>query len=122
MTRKPFPTGLLAVAAILVGPAFADDFDEARDALCDKTRSCAMARMESAENMSDEMKEMMASSLESMCDGLEQTFNSALRTHELYEPALACMQEMAEMECDSLMGEGARKSEACQRYRALAEQ
>ena len=117
--------GRIWICAIVVGflgaPAVADEFDDARMALCEKTKGCALERMEGAENMTDQMKEMMRVSLDNMCAGMEQTFGAALRSHRLYEPAIACMNDMANMECAALMDDGADQSPACQQYRALAE-
>ena len=114
-------TILAAVAMIAVaGIAHADPFDDARLALCEKTKTCAMAQMESAENMNEQMQAMVMQSLDRMCEGMERNFSAALQTHELYEPATECMQAMAEMECSMLMDDGADTAPACVRYRELA--
>jgi hypothetical protein len=52
-----------------------------------------------------------------MCLGMVESYDKALKHHDLYEPALACYQSMEKQSCDATEDETA----ACKRFGELAE-
>lgn len=106
-------------ASVFTLPAAADEMSDARDALCEKMKGCALEQMGDAEGMTDQMKTMIMQSLESMCDGLERNY-AAVQGHPLYQPATACMRSMSTLSCGELQqGDDAQTTE-CASFREEA--
>jgi hypothetical protein len=109
------------VAAAAVSAAWADDFTDASQAMCEKVKGCAMAEMGQDSSMSEEMKAMIVRSLDSMCDQMNQNFSVVARYHELYEPATACMRSMSELTCQEIDAANENATEECAAYERAAE-
>lgn len=112
---------ITAMASTAMAPyAQADDYADALDAMCEKTKTCAMAEMGDVENMSEEMKAMIMANLGTMCDGLEKGFSTGLIYQDVKSAATACMNSMAALTCESLMSGGNDKTPECVTLRDLA--
>ena len=112
---KTAPVALGMLGAIAGGPAMADDFAQAADALCQKQRSCVMAQMGSQE-MPPQMRQMMLQMVDGMCQSLQQNYVTAGdQGHPLYAQATACMRSLSEMSCQTLE-DGQVDTPECQEY------
>ena len=107
-------------AAIPTGVAKADAFTEARAALCEKVKTCAMEQMAVEQDMNEQMRTMLMNSLDSMCVSMEQGFSVVTRAHELYEPATACMNSMVQLSCQTLIENGDEQTPECVAFREEA--
>ena len=103
-------------AFVSAAPVPANEMSEARDALCEKIKGCALEQMGQADNMTDQMKTMIMQSLESMCDGLEEGYKAA-EGHPLYQPATACMRSMSEQSCEVLQQGDDMQTPECASFR-----
>jgi hypothetical protein len=104
-------------AALLALPlqfALADDFADATKALCEKVKKCTLQSM-GEENIPPGMRDMITQSMDSACADMQQQFNPAMRQHELYKPAMACMRSMAALSCDTLMNDD-NETRECKEY------
>lgn len=114
----------IALGALLlampVSTALADAFSDAQQSLCDKIKSCALEQMEGEQDMDEPTRTMIMNSLGNMCVGMNQGFSVATRAHELYEPATACMNSMAQLSCEALMDDRDEKSQECAAFREQA--
>jgi hypothetical protein len=102
-----------------VQPVFADALADSLKGYCEKIKQCAKAQMseEDMQGMPEGMLKMMEQSLDSMCLGMVESYDKAVKHHDLYEPALACYQSMEKQSCDATEDETA----ACKRFGKLAE-
>ncbi|MDN2567529.1 hypothetical protein N1F89_15000 [Aquibium sp. A9E412] len=117
---RPFAAALgLALAA--AAPATADPLSEASQAMCAQAKSCALQEMEGAEGMSEAVKAQITQGLDSMCVAMEENFAAVAQYHELYDPAVACLNSMAALSCAELEAMDANGTPACQEYERLAE-
>ena len=111
MTIKPW------IAAVLMGlvlPAVAEPFEQAANALCEKSKMCAKASMV-GEEIRPEMMAMINQQLEGMCGSMLASFQaSGMESHALYKPAVACMKSMAVLSCEEL--EADTSTPACDAY------
>ena len=111
MTMKPW------IAAVLMGlvlPAVAEPFEQAANALCEKTKMCAKASMV-GEDIPPDMMAMINQQLDGMCSTMLASFEvSGLEGHALYKPAVACMKSMAVLSCEELEAEVS--TPACDAY------
>ena len=100
-------------------PVFADELADSMRGYCNKMKQCAKAQMseEDMQGMPADMMAMMQQSLDNMCVGMMESYDKALKNHDLYEPALACYQSMEKQSCDEIDGE----TTACKRFEKLAE-
>jgi len=110
-------TGIVLLASVLATPAMADDYADALSAMCEQTKSCALAQMEAqmgdVDNMTEDMKAMVMTSLNSMCDGLEQGYSVGLAYQDMKNAATACMKSIAALSCESLMSGENDKTPEC---------
>ncbi len=100
-------------------PVFADELADSMRGYCNKIKQCAKAQMseEDMQGMPAGMVAMMQQSLDSMCLGMVESYDKAVKNHDLYEPALACYQSMEKQSCDAMQDETAE----CKHFEKLAE-
>jgi len=108
-------------ALSLSGYTVAESVGDATQALCEKVKDCSMAQI-AEEDVTDEMRQMMEPMLENMCANMRAGVEDVPTGHELYKPALACMQEMATMSCQELENMGSAQPAACAEYQRLAKE
>ena len=109
-----------ALSASFIVPAYANDYADSYDRLCNKMKSCAMSQMADAEGMTEDMKAMVMNSLNSMCKSIEVGFGTALVYQDLLSSAAQCMDSMAEQSCESLQASNADKTPQCLEFRQKA--
>jgi hypothetical protein len=113
----------IAVAALFwavsLQSAAAEEMAEAMDGLCVKMKGCALEQMGNADDMNEQMKEMVMQSLNPMCDGMERNFEAA-QGHALYPVATACLQSMQSQSCEELSAGDESRTPECVRYREEA--
>ena len=114
---KRIMAGLILM--ICAQPVFADELADSMRGYCNKIKQCAKAQMseEDMQGMPAGMVAMMQQSLDSMCLGMVESYDKAVKNHDLYEPALACYQSMEKQSCDAMQDETAE----CKRFEKLAE-
>jgi hypothetical protein len=98
----------------IVPAAMAADFQSQSLQLCEKIKSCALSELEGQE-MSAEMKSMVMSSMDGMCDMMTaqySEYSGAEQYAELYQQAAACMESLSSLSCSELM-EGESRTPAC---------
>ena len=115
LLQKLAPAIALATCASL---AIADDLMSASNDMCEKVKSCALAEIAESD-MTPEMRQMMEPMLEGMCEQMRQGVNQVPTTHELYQPAVACMRSMANLSCAQFQSTEVETPE-CLKYRELA--
>lgn len=109
------------MTALLLGAAsygHANEFADAVDKMCEKMKSCALQQLEQKKGVDPQMKAMVTQMTDQMCASMRQQYNPGAETHPLYEPALRCMQSMAEMDCAML--EKSSKTKACEEMEAMS--
>ncbi|MEZ5880162.1 MAG: hypothetical protein R3D35_05780 [Nitratireductor sp.] len=111
---------VLTLSMLLAAPAFATEYADSYDRLCNKMKSCAMSQMQDAEGMTEDMKAMVMNSLNSMCESIEVGFGTALVYQDLLGSAAQCMDSMAEQSCESLQRSDADKTPQCLEFRQKA--
>jgi len=96
--------------------AHADELSDASKALCEKQEQCAMHSAE-LRNLPENMRAMMQKSIMNMCHNIEQeTMHQITTHHELYQPALACIQSRLKLSCTNIE----TKTPSCLNYEKLA--
>ena len=114
---KSLKIGLYLLAIALPTAANANEFAEATNALCQKTKACALETMGSQEGISPDMKAMIMQSLDGVCASIEQQFNQdMLSQHELVGPATACMQSMSKLSCAEMEEMSEDSTKECKDY------
>ncbi len=100
--------------------AYADmkAFEMASDQLCEKVKQCTFEQMQREQGLTPEMRGMVDEVLENMCGNLQQ-FSELETTHELIEPATACMQSMANLSCNEIE-ESNMQTDSCKKYEEMA--
>ena len=114
---KKIILGLMLI--MLTQPVFADELSDSLKGYCEKMKQCAKAQMSvvDMQGMPEGMMQMMEQSLNSMCAGMVESYDKAVKNHDLYEPALACYQSMEKQSCEAMQNE----SPECQRFGKLAD-
>jgi len=95
----------------IVPAVMAADFESQSLQLCEKIKSCALAELEGQE-LSADMKSMVMSSMDGMCDMMAAQYSSAEKNTELHQQAVACMDSLSSLSCEALM-EGDSRTPAC---------
>lgn len=116
---KSYVSGILLCLVSLVPAAHADELADAAQKLCEKVKSCAMAQMEGQE-LTPETRQMMQPMLDSMCTQVRGRIGEVPTGHPLYQPAVACMQSMNSLTCESMQDSGDMVTPACEEYESLA--
>lgn len=116
---KSCVSGMLLCLVSLVPTAHADELADAAQALCEKVKSCAMAQMDGQE-ITPETRQMMQPMLDSMCAQVRGKIGEVPTGHPLYQPAVACMQSMNSLTCESMQEAGDMVTPACEEYENLA--
>ena len=108
-------------ALIFASPALGDEYNDSIEALCQRIKTCALAQMgEEAKDMSEQMKQMIAAQMETMCVGIKQQYTALARFHVLYRPAIACMRSMADLSCPELQSGKDDVTPECASFREQA--
>lgn len=110
----------LFTALILSSQAVADsEFSAEISALCEKTKSCAIAEMK--KSLPPNMQEMAIGMVSQACASIEQSYAYLENGEhaELIESATACMKSMSSLSCEQLMGDS--ETQACKDYEKEAE-
>lgn len=89
----------------------AADFEQQSLQLCEKVKSCALAELD-GQDLSTEMKAMVTSSMDGMCEMMAVQFSDAGVSSELHSQASACMDSLKSLSCAELM-EGESETPAC---------
>lgn len=96
-------------------------FESAINALCERQKQCALANMAEKE-MPPEMKQMIMMSLNMVCSSLLTGFEAQVMvSHELYSPAVKCIDSMASLSCDALQNKNDNTVE-CEQFEKLSKQ
>jgi hypothetical protein len=93
----------------------AETLTEAAGRVCENVRQCMLAQIDEAD-MTPEMREMMMPMVDSMCEAMHQGIEEVPTGHELYPPALACMQSLAGLSCADFQNGETAQTPACQAY------
>lgn len=109
---------LLLVATLFASASWAgnvDDFHKELDALCNKTKQCAVAQMP------PEMRGMADAMMGGMCTAYDQAFAAARNPEfsDIYEAARSCVRSMTALSCENLMDDP--ETAECQEYQKVAE-
>ncbi len=78
------------------------EFNEVSDALCGKMKECAFGAMQEKNNISPDMKAMVEKMLDDTCKSMKDAYSPAMESHELYEPAVACIRSLSVMSCGAM--------------------
>ena len=110
----------LAAAVALALPAAANELTDAATGLCENIKQCTLAQMGDAD-LTPEMREMIEPMVNSMCDAMRAGIEEVPTNHELYQPAVACMQSMSALSCADFQDGDKVQTEECESYQAKAE-
>lgn len=112
--------GIILLCMVTVVPsARADELGDAAQALCEKVKSCAMAQMDGQE-ITPETRQMMQPMLDGMCAQVRGKVGEVPAGHPLYKPAVACMQSMNSLTCETMQDADQAVTPACEEYEKLA--
>lgn len=116
-----FPVLAVWLSMLLPQFASADSFTEASSAFCERMKGCAASEMGDLDNMSDDMKAQIMSSLDGMCASMQEPFERVRQFNELIDSAAACLNSMAAMTCEALdAAQGEDVTPECKSYRLEA--
>lgn len=105
----------LVLTTTATTPALADSaFSTEISALCEKTKSCAIAEMK--KSLPPNMQEMAMGMVSQACVSIEQSY-AYLENGEhadLVDSATACMKSMSSLSCEELMDDP--ETQACKDY------
>ncbi|MFK8018401.1 MAG: hypothetical protein AB8B86_01400 [Pseudomonadales bacterium] len=114
----------ILVASILMAIASSSwansEFDSAMSAMCEKTKSCAIAEMK--KSLPPEMQEMAIGMAAQACTAIQQSYSylaQQAQYGDLMDSATACMKSMGNLECEALMA--GPETQACKDYEKQAE-
>lgn len=96
------------------------EFDVEMSALCEKTKSCAIAEMK--KSLPPEMQEMAIGMAAQACTAIQQSYSYLAQQGqyaELMSSATACMKSMSTLSCEALMD--GPETQACKDYEKKAE-
>lgn len=110
----------MALLAVAVLPARADNLEQASQELCEKVKACALAQM-SEEDLTPETRQMMQPMLDNLCANIRDQISQVPAGHPHYAPALACMRSMEALSCDDMANSGRLHTPECEQYRQLAQ-
>jgi len=111
---------LISIATLLaVLPASAANFKQASMALCEKVKSCAMAKMDQKE-MTPQMRQMLEPMFETMCESARNYVDEVATGHEMYPVAVACMNSMSNLSCEQMETLDQNATPECAKYEAMA--
>ena len=117
-TRTVLPAALVFIFA---GQAVADELTDAAQGLCDTVKSCVLEQAASQE-LTQEMEEMMAPMLESMCTKMRSQVQQVPVDHGLYKPAVGCMRSLESLTCEQLQSGEQASTPECVEYERLAKE
>lgn len=106
-------TVLLLTAAI----THADSLEKASQDLCERIKQCSLAEMDNtSSSMSPQMRAMIESSINSMCDAMQKEFPKH-NNHPLADSAMRCMRSMADLSCEEIKNMKQSTTPECKAYR-----
>ena len=115
---------ILAVGLFPAANALANTSDpnasalsDASGVVCDKIRVCSIKQLQKENLDSPQMRELMEQTISGICETMVSQSLTAQR-HGLFDDALACLEEMAQMSCQQI--EQGINSPACNRLEAKA--
>ena len=117
-TRTILPAVL---ACMFAGQAVADDLTDAAQGLCDTVKSCVLEQA-ATQDLTDEVKEMMAPMLENMCAKMRSQVHEVPVDHGLYKPAVGCMRSLESLTCEQLQKGEQVSTPQCTEYERLAKE
>ena len=113
---------LIGFTLMSILPARADDLTTASLDLCEKVKSCAVAKI-AEKDLTPEMQQMMQPMLDGMCANMQSRFVEVPTGHPMYKPALACMRSMEEkLTCENMQDPEEMKTPECEEYEKLAQE
>lgn len=107
-----------SVGLALSAPLVADDFQDAANKFCDKLKSCTLQQLEDQKDAPADSRQMLEQAVQQSCDSMKEDFDS-LAGSELKEPALKCLQSLADLDCKAL--EEGNETQACTDLEAAME-
>ncbi len=116
MLRTAVFTILVSTASFAVANS---EFDAEINALCEKTKSCAIAEMK--KSLPPEMQEMALGMVSQACAGIQQSYSYLAGSEYagLIDSATACMKSMRVKSCSDLMS--GPETPECEAYEKEAE-
>ena len=109
------------LACMFAGPAAADELTDAAQGLCDTVKSCVLEQV-ATQDLTAEMREMMAPMLENMCSKMRSQVKEVPVDHGLYKPAVGCMRSLESLTCDQLQSGEQASTPECTEYERLAQE
>jgi len=79
----------------------AADMEQRSSQLCEQVKSCVLADLE-GQALSAEIKSMVTSSMNGMCDVMAAQFSTVKGDEDLQQQAAACMDSLSSLSCAEL--------------------
>jgi hypothetical protein len=105
---------------LVLAPAGADELGDAMNGLCDKMKQCARENM-AGQSIPPEMHDMVERMLDESCAKLGQSYGVAVQGHELYRPAVTCMNSLQSLSCAEIQDQGQYSTQACKDFEKASE-
>ncbi|AKH68841.1 hypothetical protein IMCC21906_01162 [Spongiibacter sp. IMCC21906] len=121
MNRMQLGGGLVLAGLLCSVPLQADDLSQETARLCDRMKHCALSNIQDS-GLPPEMQTMIRQQLDMACQGMEAKYGVMAQSHELYQPALACVKSLQSLSCAEMEEDNDDAlTPACERYEALSE-
>ncbi len=109
---------LIVFITLVLLPVFsgADGLKDDLNRMCQNLKRCSMEQMAASQNITEEMKSMMEAVFDNTCASIEQNYRSGISAFpEHHKAAEACVNSMANANCQTLM-DSQSKSRECEEY------
>lgn len=112
-------TGLFTAISVAANTSdtHSDALSDASGVVCDKIRVCSLRQLQKENLDNPHMRELMEQTISGICETMVSQSLTA-QQHGLFDDALACLEEMAQMSCQQI--ESGIDSPACNRLEAKA--
>ncbi|MCX2979855.1 hypothetical protein EYC98_03145 [Halieaceae bacterium IMCC14734] len=111
---RALPVTLVMLTGTHLPGAAADELTDASMALCEKVRSCVMAEM--GGQISPQIQAMLEPTLDQMCETMKNQVTQVPADHEMYQPALECLQSLEKISCATMTSGEDFITEPCRKY------
>ncbi|MDM7860478.1 hypothetical protein QTP81_07705 [Alteromonas sp. ASW11-36] len=123
MTSRAFATVSVALLTTITLslPTQANTYEKlakASAAACENFKACALQEIEGDASITPEMRQMVEGMVSGVCENMIG-FTQADQHESLHEPAIACLNSMANLSCSELQDGG--ETAACQELNQLLE-
>ena len=112
--NRALPFTLVVLTGAPLPSATADELSDASMALCEKVRSCVMAEM--GDQISPQIQAMIQPTLDQMCETMQSQVTQVPADHEMYQPALECLQSLEQISCAAMTSGEDFITEPCRKY------